>query len=377
MASIYKEGKTFTVAWFDSTGKRRYARGLPSRKLANAIAESKEFNKHAAKHGVLTPKAERAATEDERTLAKHLDEYVKALRGKQKTEKYIRETRANIERSFRTAGIRKLSHLDRLALVTACDSLIDEGLSRRSRNKAIQASRGFMNWLRRHDRIPENVLDREPALNVSEDRRRVRRALTTEQIIKLIEVTASQPDRGGMTGFDRMMRYALGIGTGFRQSTLFSLRPGDFHLEGKQPFIHVIATNTKNRKEHDQPIREDLAELLKPWLKDKPKSKAVFTKLAHAQPMIAYRHDLNAAGIDYHADGTVEFCDLHAQRNTFITAVIRAAGLKVAQDLAHHSTPDLTSKYGRMEYSDYAKGLAALPSLTPDKKSEVNRKNVG
>jgi integrase len=222
----------------------------------------------------------------------------------------------------------------------------------------------FCGWLFDVERIPSNTLARMSALDVELDRKRVRRALTTEEAVKLIETTAAQSRIGGMTGIDRMVRYALGIGTGLRQATLFSLRPEDFHLDEEEfQFIRVLPTTTKNRKPKDQLVRDDLAALLRPWLAGKPKGRPVFTKSPAAKPIIAYRSDLKAAGITYNEEGTNLYCDQHAQRNAYITAVIRAAGLKVAQDLAGHSTPNLTSKYGRLEMSDYAKGLTALPPV--------------
>lgn len=371
MASVYKTGKTWTVAWMSSTGRRQYARGLPSKHIANMIAESREFNAHSAKHGVISRVAEKSAAENDRPINKHIEDFASTLKGKGNTAQHNRESVSLVKRIMVAAGISLLSQLDRFPIVRECNALMDAGRSRRTRNKALGACKTFISWLRKHDRIQVNVLEGEDQLDEAQDRRRIRRALTEAQTLTLIETTATQPTRGGMTGLDRMMRYALGIGTGFRQSTLFKLRPGDFHLDDEGgPFIHVIATNVKNRKEFDQPIRADLADLFRPWLASKPPKRVVFTKLKGAKPIIAYRHDLKAAGIEYHHDGTVEFCDQHAQRNTFITSVIRVAGLKVAQDLAHHSTPDLTSKYGRMEMTDYRKALDGMPPMKAPRKAE-------
>lgn len=369
MASVYREGKTWTAAWFDSNHKRHYARGLPSKTLANMIAASQDHNREAAKHGVIDRKAEQRAREDDRALGKHLDEFC-ASKKATCTFQHLRETRELVERIFRAAGVERLSLLDKRKLVAACDALIDKGRSRRTRNKAMAACKTFLTWLRKHDRIPENVLDGEPLLDAQTDRRRVRKAMTEAEMVRLIQTTADQRERGGMTGIDRMVRYALGLGTGFRQRTLFALKPEDFHLSGGHRFIHVIAGNWKSKKEFDQPIGADLADMLRDWLKDKPAGRPVFTKLRWANPMNAYRQDLKAAGIEYHAAGTNEFCDQHAQRNAYITSVIRVAGLKVAQDLAQHSTPTLTSKYARMEMSDYAAAVDALPAVRRGKPGE-------
>jgi integrase len=211
-------------------------------------------------------------------------------------------------------------------------------------------------------RIPLNVLARMKGLDPEQDRRRVRHPLDADQFTALFNATLSGKRRGGMTGEDRAMRYLLGTATGFRQGTLFTLTPESFHLG--DGFVEAEAKNVKNRKTIAVPLDAELVAVLRPWLAGKAARRPVFTKSKGAQPMDAYRADLKAAGIVYHEAGTNLYRDQHSQRNAFITEVIRRGGLKVAQDLAGHSTPALTSRYGRLGMSDYAgavKGLVKLP----------------
>ncbi|MDE2106072.1 MAG: tyrosine-type recombinase/integrase [Patescibacteria group bacterium] len=379
MASIYKERGKWTCTWFDSKRKRHFIRGLASKALAVEIASRRELSKTLAKHRLVDDKVEKYSAQAERPITEHLDDYRKWLKSRGRTVKYIDDTLGMVRRVFESAGIDRIDQIDRHAVETAAAALSprkripDPNLSHRTRNKAVAACRSFGYWLAgTAHRLPAPPLIRVKGLDEELDQRRRRVALDEEQVVNLIHVTATQPTRGGMSGIDRMMRYAMGIGTGFRQGTLFSLTPESFHLDDPDgPFVRAEAGNMKGRKAVDHPISDELATLIRPWLAAKPKGKPVFPRLPHARPVIAYRHDLKAAGIEYHAEGTIQYCDQHAQRNTFITAVIRAAGLKVAQDLAHHSTPVLTSKYGRMDMSDYGKALAGLPKL---KREQVKKK---
>jgi site-specific recombinase XerD len=374
MASTYRVGKTWTVAWVDARGKRQYARGLPSKILANQIAESKEFTKHAARHGIIDPKVEKYAREADKSLETHLRDYERWLKAQGRTGQYVRETVSAVRRVFVSAGIDRIDRIERAKVDTAVASLPplrmvdDRRLSHRSRNRHAAACRSFASWLAfKADRIPVNPLARLGMLDPELDRRRVRNPLNADQFVALFNAAAGGKRRGGMTGEDRAIRYLLGTATGFRQRTLFSLIPENFHEADS--FIEGLGANVKNRRTIAVPVDAVLWTVLRPWLAGKAPKRPVFTKLKWADPMTAYRADLKAAGLTYHEAGTNLYADQHSQRNAFITEVIRRGGLKVAQDLAGHSTPNLTSRYGRLGMSDYAgavKGLVKLPERAKD-----------
>jgi integrase len=57
--------------------------------------------------------------------------------------------------------------------------------------------------------------------------------------------------------------------------------------------------------------------------------------------------------------------DFHALRHTYVSRLVRSgANIKVAQELARHSTPVLTlGRYAHMEIVDQRKALDALPAI--------------
>jgi len=139
----------------------------------------------------------------------------------------------------------------------------------------------------------------------------------------------------------------------------------------------------QTRRRDVQPIRADLADLLRPFLAGKAAGAPVFPMPMHTERMI--RHDLDAArqawlqesatpaecyerfGSDFLAyrDAAGRFADFHASRATYVTRLVRSgANVKAAMELARHSTPTLTLKhYTHFAIADAAKALDALPVI--------------
>ena len=69
-----------------------------------------------------------------------------------------------------------------------------------------------------------------------------------------------------LPGPDRSMAYLLALGTGSRVKELRSLRPESFELDDDPPTVTVHAARSQRRTTDTQPIRRDLAELVRAWL---------------------------------------------------------------------------------------------------------------
>jgi integrase len=126
----------------------------------------------------------------------------------------------------------------------------------------------------------------------------------------------------------------VAIESGFRASELGSLTPESFALGTVPPTITTEACYSKRRRLDVQPVRRDLAELLRPWLAGKEAGKPVFVgDLSRAAEMM--KADLGAAGITY---GTPEgLADFHCLRVCYITRLVASgASVKVCQELARH-----------------------------------------
>ncbi|HJT76922.1 MAG TPA: tyrosine-type recombinase/integrase, partial [Gemmataceae bacterium] len=172
----------------------------------------------------------------------------------------------------------------------------------------------------------------------------------------------------GLTGTDRLVLYTLAANTGFRAGELASLTPASFDLQAKPPTVTVEAAYSKHRREDVQPLRPDVAEVMRQYLAGRPRNRPVWPGHWHEDAALVIQHDLRTAGIPYR-DEAGRYFDFHALRGQFISQ-LAAAGVhpKVAQTLARHSTITLTlSHYTHLDVFDVAGALDKLPRLVrPD-----------
>ena len=219
--------------------------------------------------------------------------------------------------------------------------------------------------------------------NAALDRRHDRRALTDEELRRLIAAAESGPVVMGMAGPDRAMLYRVALGTGFRANELRNLTLESFDLDADPPTITVQAAYSKHRRKDVQPIRRDLADLLRPWLETKAAGQPIFTMPDRAAKMM--QKDLTKAREEWveeakspetrkqrndsyflvYRDSAGLVADFHALRHTYVSRLVRSgANVKVAQELARHSTPTLTlGRYAHMGVLDQTKALNALPAI--------------
>jgi Phage integrase family len=156
-------------------------------------------------------------------------------------------------------------------------------------------------------------------------------------------------------------------------------------LTGDKPTVTVDAAHSKRRRTDVQPIRSDLAELMKAWLKGKPRNQKLFANLPGDTARML-RSDLAAARAAWIAEAgndakerkqreqsdflsyrnhAGEVADFHATRHTYVS-VLAASGapVKTVQELARHSTPTLTfGRYAHARSADVTGALAALPEI--------------
>jgi len=157
------------------------------------------------------------------------------------------------------------------------------------------------------------------------------------------------------------------------------------------PTIRILAGYSKHRREDIQPIRPDLAAILRPWLSGRDPKIRLWRNLQQSSSMI--REDLLAARLAWLQEAendSVELqrrkesdvlayrdrrgfvADFHALRHTFITQVVSSgAPMKAAQELARHSTPTLTlGRYAHATIQDTSRAMNAMPGMAGVAKPE-------
>ena len=365
MADFRKRGKVWYYRFTNADGRRAERKGCPDRKATEAMAREAETRAALEREGLVDPTAEAYRRHGIAPLSEHLDAFITHLRDKGRVARYIQQVESNVRRILERGRLERIADLTPERVGTALATLRSSGLSLRTVHHSMRHVKGFSMWLRDTRRAREHALAPLAVADVETDRRRFRRSLTSAEASRLIKVAEAGPIVLGMGPGDRAMLYRVALGTGYRRGELAHLTPTSFALDGPRPAITCEAKGTKNRRRAVQPIKADLAELLRPWLSDKPLGQPVF--ILPDKPARMLRADLKAAGIPATTDDGV--IDFHSLRHSYVTWLIaNGANVKVVQLLARHSTASLTlDRYAHASLDDRAAAVDSLPAIDPSR----------
>ncbi len=304
-------------------------------------------------------------------LSDHLEEFKKSLQAKGCTDRHVELVTNRAKRVLDSCGFRFCGDISASKVMNylhemRADTSNQRGISAQTFNFYLQAIKQFCRWMVKDRRASESPVAHLDGLNVKTDRRHDRRTLTVEDLRRLLEATQGGPDRRGMTGPERAMLYRLAVETGLRAGELRSLTRASFDLRGDSPTVTVAAAYSKRRREDTLPLRDDLADDLRSFMRTMAPATQVFKVPKHTHSAEMFRADLEAAEIRYRDDAG-KVADFHSLRHTFISN-LAAGGVhpKVAQSLARHSTITLTmDRYTHSYYGEQATALEMLPDLSP------------
>ena len=389
MASIYKRDKkrrnaTFYITYVVRPGVRRTVKGCADRAATEALARKLEGDAMLRREGIIDTRAEKLAHFDALPLQDHLDAFEAALRGKGGTERHVVRSKKFINGMLEAGGFEHLPDLDAARVAAHIAALKRKGdLGARAINARITALKSFTRWLWRTERARTDPMAMLTKLDQEVDRRYQRRTLADDELAWLVSTTEKGPVRLRMPGRDRAVLYLAAVGTGFRAGELKSLTPASFDVDADPPTVTVEASYSKRRRRDVQPIRHDLADRLRHFLDGKPLGMPVFHITDNAAETL--RKDLadareawvkdaqtpqeqeerQASDFLKDEDAGGRVVDFHSFRHTYVTRVVRSgASVKVAQDLARHSTPMLTlGVYTHLTVHDHTAALAALPAI--------------
>ncbi|MCK4658238.1 MAG: site-specific integrase [Phycisphaerae bacterium] len=329
-------------------------------------------------------RADRNVEASQKPLSEHLADWLKGLVAKGVTPKQVSLLETRVQALLVATNAEWITDLSASAVQEAIGDIHTAGQSLQTCQHYLRAVKQFSRWLTRDGRAQYDVLAHLTGYNVQAEPRRERRPLNADELATLVATTETAPVWRGMSGPDRAALYRLASGTGFRVSELASLTPESFHLDDNPPAVTLQAAYSKRRREDRQPIHPTLATFLRGWLADRPKGEPVFRLPDKTAAMV--RMDLQAAREQWLAASTTPqeqkvrqestflaaeddagwVVDFHALRVTYITMLVKGgAPVKVAQELARHSTPVLTLNiYTRLGIHDLAGALDTLPDLS-------------
>src|SRR3954451_1421513 len=209
MASLRKRGKVWYYRFVDAEGAKRERRGCPDRRATEEMARAAESEAAKVRAGLIDPKQAAYQRHEVRPLADHLDDWHTYLIGKGSTRQHALLSRNRVRRLIDLAGVLRISDLAPSKIQAALKVIRDGGASLRSVHHYTRAIKGFSRWLWRDGRIHADALAHLTSLNPDADRRHERRALTPEELARLIKAAETGPVVLKTTGSDRAALYRV------------------------------------------------------------------------------------------------------------------------------------------------------------------------
>jgi integrase len=407
---------TYTAKYRDGSGVvREVATGCRDESAARSVLTDLEKRAELVRGGILTA-AEDAVTNHRATpLAEHIDAFIShlALAGKCSRPD---EAKSRLQAVANDCGWRTLAKIDAGAFERWLSQRAESGMSAARRNKYRASWLSFLNWCVKFGRLARNPLAEVAKADEGVDVRRQRRALTEDELVRLLDATRRRPLLEAMTvrrgknrgqavaevrdsvrrdlerlGRERALIYKTLVLTGLRKNELASLSVGQLDLDGVFPCLVLNAADEKNREGNTIPLRSDLAEDLREWLAEKAAAAQGRATIPFAKgdgaPLAATRtlpadtpvfrvpsglvrildRDLRLAGIPKR-DERGRTVDVHAMRHTFGTWLSKGGvDPRTAQSAMRHSDIRLTmGTYTDPKLLNVAGAMEALPALPLD-----------
>jgi len=367
---------TWTAQFTDENGKvQRVSTKTANRSAAEKILANYESEVDRIKSGVVTRDELVKAPHRHVTLNGALEKFRTKMVASGNTANHIHNTIKRIQTIFEDCDIDSIAKIRR---DTVEKWLADETTKKvrafQTINAYIVSLKGFVQYLVEIEIMASNPIKSLRRLNHELDRRKVRRAMTADEVDRLLQATLTRKWQTPEQAKERELIYRLLLGTGLRSTELSLLTPSQIDFDRCR--LTVEAVKTKNKKADVLPLRPDLVQSVKERIEThgiEPHERI----FGYEQSAIRkkFYSDLKAAGIKrVGSDG--RSLDVHALRKTFGTMLARAGvPLTTTQRLMRHSTPILTAKlYIDVDPVDMMQALEALPTFK--KPTEVESSNV-
>lgn len=362
----------WTVRFYDHTGKRK-KRVLPTTKRAEAekFAARLETREQSIKVGLVakpTPAVE-AAT---RPFSEIADEYIAwgrtqgGRRNNGWSKENLKKRMFYVKWMTSEFGLSRLGDLDgKLPRAEkALRGLAGKGRTGTTLGRYREALFAFCSWC-----VDREYLDKNPFRKMGKFDQSpvdIRRNMTDWEIGAVL----------GVAPYHRNVLYRTALSTGFRANELRSL--DETSLDTANRCIHLSKDADKGRKARCQPVSEEIVALLVEYIASgdaRRRYRDMFAKAGQplsedipGKPLLyvpsqtgrSFMADLEKAGVDKtNADG---YLDFHALRVAYINMILRTGvDAKTAQELARHSTVDLTlNTYGRADKAGLERAAAII-----------------
>lgn len=391
---VVTEGSYYMARFKDGNGvTRTTSTGCGDYSAAMSVLGEHVRRAELVRSGVLTSTEDAAADHKRTDISSHLDDYVRSLQAKGDGERHCRNVRRLVDTVLTECSIKTLSDVKREKVERWLTRGANLKRSARTRNTYLNACKWFLNWAVEAERILVNPLAKIGQADERADRRRQPRALTEDEVIRLLDAARRRPleealkfNRGWRKGrngahvrpetraklerlgWERALLYRVMVLTGLRLGELASIRVRDLDLDAPRPTLRLDARHEKNREGSTIMLRADLANELREWITaTQGRSDRVLFRLSPNQVKV-FNRDLVFAGIAKRDDRGRTAC-IHSLRHTFATLLtLRGVAPRVAQAALRHSQIDLTMGiYTDPRLLDVAAAIDALPMLSGER----------
>ena len=383
-----KKDTKWIVAWTTANGQRKAKTAFTDYQASLELA--RQLARRAALESV--GKADPFEQHKKAPIAKHLDDFIKALESARRAPRYILQVKNRILLIINGLGIKRLDDLDPVAVDRYLTDLAQKKKhSGITRNEYITSIKSLTKWAVTFRRMKDDPLS---GLKVTErraiDPAHPRRALSMGEISKLLDAAERRPllelqtirigrhagkqianvdprvkAKALQKGLERRLVYMMAVWTGLRRNEIRQLTWGDIHLETIPGHITLRARTTKSKRADSLPIHPQLADELRGW---KPQDAAADDCVVSAVPnMKCLRADLAMAGIA-NKDGSHRYVDFHSLRVSLSTLLAaHKVSPRAAQALMRHTDPRLTANvYTDEKLLPLAAELHSVPAI-PEK----------
>jgi len=386
----------YTAKYRDANGTiHEVSTGCKSRRAALAFLRELEVKVEKIRSGMLSS--------SEAVVTKHLNteiqNHFKRYNTKLESEDTTEDHRGNVSRC-----------LNRIAAYCNFTTLADlkqdeferylahrkrEGDSARTRNLDRASLVAFCNWCVETHRLMSNPFGKVAKANEDADRRHERRAMTAEEIHKLLDAARRRPLLDAMTirtgkrkgqlgakirdevradrirlGNERTLIYSALVYTGLRKGELESLTLAHVVLDSEPAYLILKAKDEKAKRGANLPLHPALVEAIRTNLAEREELNGdplpLDTSLFNVPSALSkiFNRDIELAGIEKR-DALDRVVDVHSLRHSHASLLAKAGvAPAVAQKSMRHSDVKLTmGVYTHTELNEVAEAVSRLPEL--------------
>ena len=344
---LFQVGRIWYARYRDETGKEvepslgtsDYA--TADRILAKIIKEIQEV-----KAGLIDPAQHKMRAQKKRPVSELVDEYITSCSKRAQAKRNISQKKKQLGDWIQGASANTLADLTADSLLNHLEGRAAKGLSHRCWNHTLQITNAFMNWCKKMGYIGANPLTEIPKKDEQLDQRRLRRALTDQEVDRLMTVARQRR---------REAWYATPLYSGLRKAELERLEWSDVDMAREQ----ITIRKTKSKEVQHVALCPELKEILQRHQAQTGRSSGlVWTTTVTDRTRDA---DLERAQIAK-VDGEGRRADLHALRATLGTQLARiGTAPQVTQRIMRHASLETTQKhYTLLTLDDQRRALSSL-----------------